>query len=395
MDWKAVKTWAIFGRPFSKCLKDARLEYKYDGRSMEQTVNDLDELFTKIMYKIKDQYAEDTVFGLGLSGGWDSRLVLHYALKVGIKPILFFFGDIYPKNLLISYDWHAVRKICKLYNIDLPNIVSIHNKPDLEFFENDCKENPFTNYNIWRYHVYQKELPDFDVLLSGFDGGENFGLNIPPLIFDINSENLAGFILRRLGRCYSHVEGIISKEEYNNIIKDLIDFISIFKNNVDAYQSFLCRFMCKNNDAFNSISIFKHQLFQEEVERWNPEWLVGNSLQKEFYRSILPDLAKIHSQKPALPYYFNDRYRENRLVKFWLRGWRFFRGTMVNYNPIVRTSEFQDFARDILESNNELFNKFFDVDALNRVRFSHAGNGGLFNNCLKIKKVLDEGLILN
>ena len=81
MDWKTVKTWAIFGRPFSKGLKDARLEYKHDGRSMEQTVNELDELFTKIMYKIKDQYDEYTVFGIGLSGGWDSRLVLHYGRR--------------------------------------------------------------------------------------------------------------------------------------------------------------------------------------------------------------------------------------------------------------------------------------------------------------------------
>ena len=392
MDWKTIKTWAIFGRPFSKGLKDARLEYKYDGRSMEQTVNELDGLFTKIMYKIKDQYDEYTVFGLGLSGGWDSRLVLHYALKVGINPSLFCFGDIRPNKLLVSYDWDSVRKICKIYNLDTPKIIRIHNKPDEEFFNRDCKENPFTNYNIWRYHTYQKELPEFDVLLSGFDGGENFGQTIPSTIYDMNSKDLAGFFLSRLGGCDSPVYGVISEDEYKNIFIDLVNFIESFENNIDAFQSFLCRFMCKNNDTFDSISIFKHPLFQEEVKNWKPEWLVGNNLQKAFYRSVLPKLAKIHCQNRSIPYYFSDNKISN-LLKFWYLGWYLIRGRMLHYPHIVKSNGFQNFARDVSKSNNDLFNNFFDVDALKSISFTHAGNGGLFNNCLKIKKVLDEGVI--
>ena len=181
----AVKQWALFGQPFGRSLHDKgiccdRLYFKYDGRSLEQTADELDALFLEILYKIKGRYPEDTLFGLGLSGGLDSRLVLHYMLQVEMKPRLFFHGHKnYHGRPWLNRSYKSAVEICKYYHLQPPQIVEYHTSPDKEYFVRDCKEHPLYPYSLGNYHIYRSEMPFFDVTLGGFLGGELFGQDTP------------------------------------------------------------------------------------------------------------------------------------------------------------------------------------------------------------------------
>ncbi|MEA3457331.1 MAG: hypothetical protein U9R21_01485 [Candidatus Thermoplasmatota archaeon] len=391
----AVKQWAIFGYPFSNNLHDDKLVYKkiqynYDGRNIRQVVLELDELFTDIMYKIKDKYSDDTVFGLGLSGGMDSRLVLHYAIKADMNLELFNFGYSHPHKLLLSRDHKNSVVIAKHYGVATPKLIEFQNKPDEENFVKDCREHPFGSYPPMQFNIKDDDLPRFNVKLSGYDGGEWFGSSIPSNVFALDNENTINSIFNfsALRSSLFHnqggwIDGLISKEEYIAIRERLHDFVSGFDNQIETIQSFLCGFLIGHRpDERYGECMYHHPLFLKETLSRDSEWLINRRLHREFFNQVHPFLSKIPNQSYHVPF----GVRENAITRLWYFGWYVLRGNALRYRDVIGSDDFRSYAKTIFSTPNETFNELFDVRTIMDLPKHECS---LIAQCVRIKKELD------
>lgn len=405
----AVKEWMLFGYPFSKDIFTSskkisinKIGYNYDGKNIDDAVKNIDMILNDAMIEIKNRYSKDTVFGLGLSGGWDSRIVLHYALKNNMKVKTFIFGDPRPHKFLLSRDHKSACSIAKYFNIDPPVFIRYQPLPIPEKFKRYCIEVPVAPYSFIN-HIPDNSFPDFDILLTGTNGGEIFGSTIPSNVLELDNDGMVNHIFNRYStltgtqfhKTKKWIAGILSEEEYANIYNKLYDFVTNFDNNVEAIQNFFfshgflhnLKHFKANFPMVKNIPevIYYNQRFIEETRSWNPEWLINRKLHIHFYKKILPDLAKIPDQRFGIPFY----YRGSKLapiLKLYFFGMFVLRWFGMRYHKITNSKEFRCFAERILAKPNPIFDELFDSS---RIMALPKHMGVLVANCVKIKAVLD------
>lgn len=397
IDPVAVKQWLLFGYPFSGNLSSNKLEYKrikynYDGRSIEQTVKELDEVFTDIMFETKERYSDDTVFGLGLSGGLDSRLVLHYALKADMKVVLYTFGFHRPHTFLLSRDHKNAIDIAKHFRIDPPKFIEFQNKPVEGKFNEVCRKQLFGSYAPMQFHIRDEDLPEFDVKLGGYDGGEWLGGNVPPNIYSLDYVEQVGCIFHltplshRSGIKYEQdmwVDGLVSPGEYHIIWNQLLDFVSGFDKQIEAFQSFLVGFLTPHRgDGDAGECMYRHRRFLKEALSWNPRWMVDRRIQKHFFNQIHPKLAQIPTQSRRVPLGVNENIvnKCRYLVEYGLRGYA------LRYHDIYTSIEFRRYANKVFSTPNEVFDDLFDT---RRIMNLPKYQSPLMARCMRIKRELD------
>ena len=381
IDRLAVKEQILYSYPFSKDIfthsdgfSFKKLCFNYNGMSIDEAVHRMDEVFTKIMFEIKDSYTDDTVYGLGLSGGMDSRVVLHYALKAGIKVNCYIIGDVRPHILFLSKDHKNAVRICKLYNIKKLRFVEpIDWKYWKENFIKNCKEHPFKPFGGFGPLLNKADVPKFDVLLSGTAGGESMGQTLPDNILELNHNQITFSIFKRLSKLapYKHgslqtsIDGVVSQYEFKQIFDKIYGFIKSFdSDNIGAFQSilyyFLNRSLSVNTWGLPRHYLFYHKDYHREFSKWNPEWLIGCKIQKHFFNTILPDLAKISNQRWMVPYYYQDK-SFRKLRDLWYLGDFVLRWHALRYHHWFNRIKKSRFAKEILLKPNPLFDEFFDT----------------------------------
>lgn len=204
----------LLGYPFGNDVTDPsldqnrRLVYEYDGRSIEQVAKDLDKAYEGDHRSVIERYPDDTTFGLGISGGLDSRPILHYSKKLGIEPRVWFLGDKkydrnrlpIIRNRLHTYDYTQAKRVCGLYDIDSLPAYPFTPRPNPGVIEEDVKgEYPFSSYNVWRYHSDIRSLPEHDVMLSGFNMGEHFGQFLPTHADRMDTGEATSYLIETFG----------------------------------------------------------------------------------------------------------------------------------------------------------------------------------------------------
>lgn len=407
-----------------KLNMDIYFDFKFDPSrycDIDTAVERIDALMGNTLKRIKEKHPTAT-FGFGLSGGLDSRLVPYYASKNNMKVKSFIIGEKRPSKLFLSKDHLSARRIAKFFNLKLyeisPDCTSLEHKSYLitRFF-------PITKARYFDT-VEERKLPEFDIFLTGMNGGELFGACLPPNIQNMSDEELVDSILQKWGlsktyrRGSTHIRSFISnieisqlfhifkvighykKEKRKSLINEadllkirskIINFVKDErkkqKNNIEIYTKFLLQHSCSNNKycTFSmyckkvNYSIFS-DIYLEEITRWKPEYLLNEKLRMYFYLKKFPELSKIPIQDKRLaPFY---RYKKSLFASISNALSYFFRGLGIRYSRWESRRRFLFFARRVLLKPNKLFEEIFDVPRV-------LDQKPIPRNLVKIKQILD------
>jgi len=433
IDVQSVKEFLIFNRPlfFKTIIKNLNFfppasignfsikdrafnidnywDFKYtpeDNLSLDEAIERLDLLLTNSLKRIKEQHNPNAIYGFGLSGGMDSRLIPHYAKKHNMKLKSFIIGERKPHKLFLSRDHASARKIAKFYKLrlyDIPyNSISFYEKA-----YSGLKFVPMVNSRLFDT-VGESKFPKFGVLLTGMNGGEIFGNLMPPNIQTLNKKQLVDKIISSFSLAYEQqniFKRTLFKGELNKRINPLIDKKAYIKarqkiekfveteirkdkTNVDIFQKYVF-FLIQNNKygAFGmffkkgNYSIFSDTHIIEESLRWKPTFLINRKLQTQFFLKKFPELAKIPSQdfQPAI--FYRDKKSIFRkvlaIIEFILRG-----AGVVRYSKWSREKLYLDFAKKVLSKHNNIFENIFDIKHIQTLK-------NIPSNLVKIKLLLD------
>ena len=438
IDVQSVKEFIIFNRPlFFKTIirhlnffppacigkfsiKKCRLElnnywdFKYDPDEtleLNEAVERLDKLLDGALKRIKEKHPK-AIYGLGLSGGLDSRIIPSYTLKHGMKLKSFIIGEKKEKKLLLSRSHLGARQIAKFYNLE-------HSEIEYDCIDFDSKSYHELKYipmvNARLFHtVDEDKLPEFDILLTGMNGGELLGANLPSNIQQLNEEELVDIIISNFSTAYEksrstkilkylfnigrkvedrkRINKLIKKEEFVKAKSKIREFVetelSKGKSNIDIFQKYL--FFCLiSNNKYGSFSMFwkkiNYSIFSdpylfEEALKWKPDFLLNRRLQRHLYVKKFSRLAKIPAQdyRPAIFY----RGKKSYLRKIFSLIDYFLRGKGLNYRKWEQEKKYLNFARRILSKENKLFEKAFNVKEILSSR-------SVPENLVKIKQILD------
>lgn len=350
-------------------------DYIY-GDFEQLTIDNLDHLFTQSINRIKNSN-KNFRYGLGLSGGLDSRLTAFYAKKVNLQLTPFIFGE---SN---SDAYYVANKIA--YKMEL-NLKELGYDPNFfRFFSEQLKCNPMMNLLYTWYASIKEKLPEFDLLLTGFLGDPLFGShlrkedklieNLNQLIdsiFNFHDEINARKILKEV--MYDFEGDKILEHIYKNVIRsknkefwqikaefDLKNRQRKFIKRIPAF-SFFC--------TYNQKSIFADlDLVNAVLKSFNFEDHIDQKFYLKFFKAKMPYLYLIRRASYAGIKNKGINYSFKKIIK--LLDLKIFR-TKIFYKEshkniakwLKNNSQFISFFQTVLEKDNEIFFQIFKKDVI-------------------------------
>lgn len=130
-------------------------------------IDEMDMLFDSATKKYIDYYGKNARYCLGLSNGMDSRLTAYYMKKYTDNIFAYFFGEFESREGI------SAKAVADVLNIPLYTSDEYNTFPDL--FDEQTRLFPISTVEWAKYGVARKDIPDFDVLLSGYIGNHLFG----------------------------------------------------------------------------------------------------------------------------------------------------------------------------------------------------------------------------
>lgn len=305
-------------------------EFRYSGQivSLEEAVKSVDESLNKMFNNLSEKFPKKR-FGMGLSGGLDSRVIPHYAKKYNLDLLTFNVCNYRPNGIFKANSCINAKKLAEAYGLPIEFVE--WTASDLERkIELKTINMPFGFVSRNSFKFEDKKLPSFDIMLSGGFGiliGDYLPLNIDELdakgVADairfefVKSSPTTTFMARvKKGLNYIFNMNLDWKEETNKNInieeffKDTLDGIS---DSVDEYVN--QRFGRYTNTEifesyfFNVVSLrdrwgaFESQLgtkrsfaiylpfIFKQIIKWNEKLLLG--------RQVLPALIVKHIPEAA------------------------------------------------------------------------------------------------
>ena len=324
------------------------------GISSDEIIERLDKIVDHAMYRIKEAYGSKKVYGLGLSGGMDSKVVAFYAKKNSMRLKTFIFGE---EN---SDAYHIADKIAKQLSLDHKEL-GIHNN-FFAYMDESIEFNPMMNVlYVWYYSIYEY-LPQFDVLLTGFNGDNSFGSHI---ITTKRQDNRS--ITKKIINKYAN-------KKYKINFQKLEKFISKTPGNtINKTETFNYLFrqlqFIKNNPAFNFLGQYQGESPFEDIDfvefiltipsKHKKDLTIYKELQKQkmsslgkirperkfSYRSktinrILDILRYLDTKVLNTNIFF---YKSHKNIKTWLKG----------------NSLFYKLIKKEIKESNDLFKKIY------------------------------------
>jgi asparagine synthase (glutamine-hydrolysing) len=397
-------------------------EFKYKVQkdlTLTHAIERLDNLLDNAMKSIKEKFG-DIEYGVGLSGGLDSRIIPYYALKNNMKLKAFIIGEKHPKSLLLSRDHKSARKIAQYFNIELIEI-PVNNDGFKTQLENDISTYPLGPAALGK--LVHKGIPSFDVLLTG-GNGLILGSEMPPNIESMSVDELHQAIIQHCGINESISKGhkrasILleylfnirnksdsSKKMNNNFISDNFisevnkkwkQYVLMKKNsgltNLDIYEDYFNNHLGFRNrlGAFESLggtkrsfSIYVPFIFNESL-KWDISLLKDRKLLKSLVNEKMPEIAGVKLQS----YHLAINKRKTNIIQRAITMMDFFlRGTGTGYLGGIKSRRFfNNLYKQVIDSNTKWFFSILDKDMC--INIGKERNYRLMSTIMKRKRVID------
>lgn len=336
-------------------------EYRSTSDAADGLDNYLDRYF-------KYHYQEGVKYGIGMSGGLDSRVGAYYAKKNGydIKPI--FIGVKRNKLGIKTNDVKRAEAVNKYFELDPITYYDPRRMTLRDKVAYDSVGAPNMSSNI---HQNMGRIEGFDVLINAMMGGEAFGQLVPRNIENYTDEDLSNAILyrfcgkpkyktssRTLIRLSKYIlpesfarkfiytddsvsDELISRDLRNNAEKRVLDWVKDQKklglsNGNIWHKMFYYRiaviaktgYYSTFNNSIASLPTYINAGFVREMLNWKSEFLCGKPIQIEFIKK-LGNLADLRSQTfdPSI----NSKKRFYRIKKMFYILERAIRGGAMIY----------------------------------------------------------------
>lgn len=380
-----------------KKYKDFVLEKKVTD--VNEAVDNMDEILNRAMLEIKNKCG-DALYGLGLSGGLDSRIIPYYALKNNLKISAFNICVKRPNHFFVARSCKSSKSIAKRFNIPYKNVEwKGHNLRDIIYEK--IKRAPMLPFGDIFKFAYSG-VPDFDVLLTG-SFGYIVGADLPNNVSTMSREELldalkgqffrkkeVSLIESRTSRALEYLFNVKYKPKINNqkqqslfykLINDkdwskinfkLEKFVDsrILKgrNNIEIFEDYFTNVLgfLSAQGAFESFwgkkrsfSIYIPFLLKETLS-WAPELLIDRLVLNELIKQKIPQVADIKTESfNGAPDTLKNSgvlaflYRILSLSMFIFRG----NGTNIAEHHFNKKYAYKEFINDM----NNPTNWFYDI----------------------------------
>ena len=166
-----------------KSYQDFRYSNEVD--SVEEGVKNMDSILKATFSLLHKKFGDNVIYGVGLSGGLDSRVIPHYALAEGMNLVGYNICTSRPNHLLLAKSCKSAKKMAEIFRIPI-NFVEWKADHLLEKVQIKIRNYPLGGgRNTFKYET--NNLPYFDILLSGGTGlivGSEMPQNINSLNYD-------------------------------------------------------------------------------------------------------------------------------------------------------------------------------------------------------------------
>lgn len=370
----------------------------------------VDEMFTDYFRRIKE-LEPGRIMGFGNSGGFDSRLIAHYASKLQIPSVAYVIGERKPHYFFDSTTKYLSDKIATKFNIDKKWLN--YNCSDIEdSMLVDVRNNPFHSTQVFKNDFRALSLFDFEItgqpgsmpkglpekiMMGSRDDLIEYTIETYSYILDSlrGGVRLQKLSLKHLGLPYSANYGdsyfadLFPEEEYLSYAQKFRDAYSVYSSDdqFTAWENYNERIIVKNDylGGYESFSRMKKSYFLyypgffDRISLWPKDFFYGRRILKVLFETISPFLSNLPGQDFQSS---KDRRKQSlaRKIEMAIRG----RG--LNYNHFLQSAEYVSFAKAILGRYNPAFDKLVNVSLLMNSSFINTLAGA---NLVKLKLILD------
>ena len=372
-----------------------KMEYTPCESTIPETAEKVYKLFDHTFGLLAEKYGPDTKFGVGLSGGWDSRLIVYFAKKHDLKLVPYCIGEKYLAFPIKTNGYKVVNRLAKFFGLDNFKFIPYNKETYLKKVAREVALTPDMASNIEIGCL--EALPDFDVLLGGIHGGVFFGeFGFEPLLM-YKKDNFADCLLNLLAS--DENQEMIMTEQDKAALKektqDYIDSLETDKRFEVYYHYFFDIKASKSKRGFfeslygtkERYSMFLDPDFIEEYLTWDPLFLIDRSLQRYFFKKYMPELSKIPDETTDAPLYWRDSSIQNVPRRFIYGIVNYiFKSSLRRGKWLGRDKDFKRLVMKVEEVNKELIKRQFPK--LEIGQFYH-NNPRATANLVKVLMVID------
>ena len=371
------------------------MDFKYTNEitDVDEAVERMDRILDRSMQQVK-ALCGDVVYGLGVSGGLDSRVIPHYALKNGMKLSGFNVCVPRPHGLFLARSCKKAREVAKAFQIPYREV---------KWNPATVEEKIYTA--VQRYPMgggrnsfkYEPDMPEFDTLVTGASGLV-VGSMLPKKINTFTREELIAEMLSffnkeencrtfraRAARGLNYLFGTKFKGSAESAIKKLVvdedmsktrdgiiklvdDGIRAGQTNLEIYEDFFFNVMGFRNyyGAYESIfgtkrsfSIYIPFLTLETL-KWSPDLLFDRKVLNALIVKKIPEVKDVAAElfEPAPGQKLSKWNKLINMVDFVLRG----NGAAVDDFWMKKASVKKKLAAR-LDNGCQWFTRIFNTDA--------------------------------
>lgn len=418
----SIGVFSLADRTFEiKQYWDFRLQAD-DNLSIEEAVEKIDSALDSAMKQIKEKNNPSATYGLGLSGGLDSRLIPYYARKHNMSLKSFIIGERRPHKFILSRDHKSARELAKYYKLNHREV-----EYDSESFENkmfyDVRYFPMGSSNF--FISVRKDIPAFDILLTGASG-YLVGSVIPENLYDdkLSKDDLVNLVIKgqsainppirvssrlrrglelifRLPEHYRQsIKGIISENEFAEAVNKIRQFVDAEynsdKSNFEIYFKYFHHIGAKNKyGTYESLNGYKkaytyyYPFLFEEILTWKPEFFKTRALLEYLIIKKHPELSKIQGTNWNVPLFYKNK-KVSIFGKPFTVIMYLFRGLgNDNLERWANKRDYKEYSKKKMLKRNTIFKSMFDAKDIIKLVESDNISFLLYTQIVKLKQILD------
>ncbi len=345
------------------------LKYKEDKTiTIDDTVEKLDVIFDNTFRKLARKFPSDTRFGVGLSGGWDTRIIVHYALKHNLKIVPYCIGQ---KRLFLffpTYGYRVAKQIAKYFKLD--NFVFIDYQTE-DFYQKFVREVDLLPERASNMEIgCLSQIPDFDIMLNGEHGGVFFGEFDWEPVLSYNKQTMSDYLLNFLafnksrdmifsaeelvalkGEVQSYVDNMSTDDQYEIVYKYFYEVLGAQSKR---------GFFETNYDTKERYTPYLDPDFFDFYLTWNSKFRMDRSLQRRFFVDKLPVLSKMADESTDAPLYWRSLDIHNVPKRFFYGALNYiFKPSLRRGSWLLKDKKFKNVYEKVISRNREIIKSVF------------------------------------
>ncbi len=337
---------------------------------LEDAADQIHKLFNETFALMEKKFPKGTKFGVGLSGGWDSRLVVAYAKKHHLNIVPYCIGEKYSIFPLPTNGYYVVKKLAKYFRLNNFTFIPYNGESYIQKMADDVLLAPLKGAET--SIGCRSCVPDFDIMLNGEMGGEFFGEFTSRFseLLNYNKENIGEYLLKYLS--FTQLEEMIFTPQEKEYVKkkiknyvgqmdtdDRFDIVYRFWLEIYAARS-KCGFFETVYGTKERYSPYLNPDFLDYFCTWDSKFLCDRVLQRKFFMKYFPKLSRIPDESAYAPLYWREMNVKNVPYQF-LYGLRqfVFKSSLRRGVWLKRDREFYELLKTVVKKNHKILKKHF------------------------------------